>query len=376
MGPDGQDSLESCPSGPVAMQGPPLDSSSLREIETITTDLVRQAGRMALERFRLPIPVEYKRQNRSDPVTEADRSVEAYLRTSIEREFPDHAILGEEGTEVDLEQRDFLWALDPVDGTTNFVAGLPLFATSAGLLWRGMPVVGAIFLPVAPQAAEPCGPNGEVAGRPAANLEIRGAVVHARLGGGAFLNGDQVAASEAPMPDPSRLAGLPGHHARQFRRRDTLRANPGEPRALGSVCYETAMVACGIFQYAVFRRPQLWDVAAGSLIVREAGGEALLWDGRRWRRLERFEPVPDLKRPEQRTLRFWRGTVLVGGKSVAGYVAGRLRPGMGAGDRLATAVARLLGLGRSGKGAPPEPQHAGCVNEGVRDDRSPERAGG
>ncbi len=296
----------------------------LQDIEARAVHLVYRAGQMALERFWRPLRVEYKQENRMDPVTEADRGIEAFLRSAIAREFPEHAILGEEGTELEVAQREFLWVLDPVDGTTNFVNGLPIFACSAGLLRRGEPVVGAIFLPVAPRTARPMTAPGAEA--ETSVLQLRSAVLHARLGGGAFLAGDPVRATEASVPESSSLAGLPGFHAHQFHRLEHLRQKPGEIRCLGSVCFEASMVATGVFRYAVFRRPKPWDVAAASLIVREAGGLAMCWTGSQWVELTRFDPMSNPKKPEETGLRFWEAVTLMGGSQVARFVADRLRP--------------------------------------------------
>jgi len=319
------------------MSSSSVDVESFQEIESQITELVRRAGQLALEHFRLPLQVEFKQENRSDPVTQADKAVEEFLKSAILERFPGHAIIGEEGTEIDVERHDFLWALDPVDGTNNFMNGLPLFGCSAGLLYRGEPVVGAIFLPVAPRAAgERVAPDGS------RSLQLGGAVLHARLGGGAFLDDEQVRASEEPKPEPSSLVGLPGHHSHQFRRSGGLRYNPGELRSLGSVCYETGMVACGIFRYAIFRRPRLWDVAAGVSIVREAGGTALRWNGTTWEPLTRFDPMSPSKKPGEASLRHWTATVLLGGSESAHFVAERIRPGMGLLNRVGEGIAGLV----------------------------------
>jgi hypothetical protein len=114
-----------------------------------------------------------------------------------------------------------------------------------------------------------------------------------------------------------------------------LAQRSGEARNLGSIVAEIAMVATGGFQYAVFGGPKLWDVAAGALIVREAGGAALTWEGGRWRPIERFRaprPRPSkLKReprqPEKpKTLRDWSQPVLVAGPGAAGHVGAGLAP--------------------------------------------------
>jgi myo-inositol-1(or 4)-monophosphatase len=319
------------------MSSATVNAEDLLVIESQITELVRQAGQIALSHFQLPLHVEFKRDNRSDPVTEADREVEEFLKSSITERFPGHAIIGEEGTEVDVERHEFLWALDPVDGTTNFMNGLPLFGCSAGLLFRGEPVIGAIFLPVAPRAAFQNGsPDGD------GSLQLGSAVLHARLGGGAYLDGEQVRASEAPKPEPSSLVGLPGHHSHQFMRSGALLYNPGELRSLGSVCYETGMVACGIFRYAIFRNPRLWDVAAGVSIIREAGGSALRWNGSTWEPLVRFDPMLPRKKPVEASLRHWHGSVLLGGSESTRFVAERIRPGMSLWGRVGARIVRAV----------------------------------
>jgi myo-inositol-1(or 4)-monophosphatase len=308
------------------MNAESLDQQLLVRIEALAVRWVQEAGQVAMRRFQRPMEVEYKQENRADPVTEVDRGIEALLRSHITAEFPDHAVLGEEGTDIEVARRDFVWVLDPVDGTTNFVNGLPLFACSAALLFKGSPVAGAIFLPVAARTAGVMSCTIAGGEEDVSSLQIGSGVLHARLGGGAFLDADPVKASDAPVPESSSLTGMPGHHARQFQRRDKLRANPGELRSLGSVCYETAMVASGVFRYSLFRRPKLWDVAAGAIIVPEAGGLCLAWLDGEWRPVTRFEPMANPRKPEERGLRFWATATLMGGSRVASFVADRLTP--------------------------------------------------
>lgn len=316
------------------------DREYLREVESTVTALVREAGRIALRYFHLPLEVEFKKENLSDPVTQADKAVEEFLKTEISRRYPDHGILGEEGTQIEVENRDFLWALDPVDGTTNFMNGLPLFGSSAGLLYRGRPVVGAIYVPVAPRLS---GRNQDAGtANPGDASALRDAVLHARLDGGTFMDSEEVHTSSAQMPEPSSLVGLPGHHSRQFRRRERMRKSPGELRCLGSVSYETAMVACGVFRYSIFRRPWLWDVAAGVLLVKEAGGSVMKWNGEGWDPFVRFEPMSSPKDPKELSLRHWNGTVLIGGSQSAGFVAERVRPGRSLLSRIADTVGGIF----------------------------------
>ena len=299
------------------------DDGSLKEIEERAVRLVREAGAIALSGFGRPLQVAYKERSRANPVTDVDREVEAFLRSAIWESFPEHSLLGEEGDEPVPDGGDALWVVDPLDGTINFLNGLPLFACSLALLRRGEPVVGAIYLPVAPATA--CA-RTQSGGEPIPVVPARGAVLHARLGGGALLDGMPVRVSDASELEASSLSGLPGNHVRQFKRMDGLRRRPGEPRCLGSVCFEAALVAAGVFRYAVFGKPKLWDVAAASLIVREAGGVALRWAGDGWVDLARFDPMPNPRSRADAALRFWEAATLVAGASVGGYVADRLRP--------------------------------------------------
>jgi myo-inositol-1(or 4)-monophosphatase len=326
-----------------SISGGDAGAERLREIEARAAEMVREAGAMALESFRRPLHIEFKGDRPWDPVTNVDRVVEEFLRGEIARHFPDHAVLGEEGTDLELPEQDMLWVLDPIDGTTNFLNGLPLFACSAALLQRGVPVAGAMFLPVAPRPpiSRPPGEGAPPAGE--ASPLVGYSVVHARLGGGAYLDGSPARASDAEKPHPASLTGFPGHHARQLSRSGDLTGEPGELRSLGSICFEAAMVAVGVLRYAVFRLPAIWDVAAAGLIVREAGGECYQWCGGRWQRLTRFQAMANPKKPSERHLRYWRAPILVGGRPVAHHVASRLRPRVTLRARAAEVVSRLLG---------------------------------
>ena len=97
--------------------------------------------------------IDYKDKEQRDPVTDADKTTQEYLSQEITKKFPGHGILGEEGggeeagDQEDVPSPDFLWVLDPLDGTTNFLNGLPVYASSIGVLYRGRPVAAALFLP-------------------------------------------------------------------------------------------------------------------------------------------------------------------------------------------------------------------------------------
>ena len=150
-----------------------IDTAILEEIDTFSVQIAREAGHILLEHFNEPLEVSYKGEKNTDPVTIADRTSEEYLKQAIKRKFPDHSILGEEEGISSQSSSPFTWVMDPLDGTANFINGLPFFAVSIGVLWRNFPVAGSIYVPVSHKTTE--------------------GVYHGCLGKGAFFNGERIA---------------------------------------------------------------------------------------------------------------------------------------------------------------------------------------
>ena len=280
------------------------DGSVLRELEAAAVRLARGAGAVLLRYQPGGTRADYKGKDGNDPVTEADLRVEEYLREEISREFPEHGMVAEESAEATgVDDADFLWAVDPLDGTKNFVAGLPFYAVSIGLLYRGMPVVGSLFLP------------STFAGE---------GVYHARAGGGAFAEETPLRVNPNALPEPSGLASLPASYGRGFASKGKGRRGLGEMRTMGSIACEMVLVARGVFQVAVFTGSHIWDVAAGVVLIREAGGDVLEWRRGGWRRLQEFV-ARDGERGAQ-ALRRWRAPLLAGNPGMVDHLASAIRP--------------------------------------------------
>ncbi|MEE8304870.1 MAG: inositol monophosphatase family protein, partial [Candidatus Tectomicrobia bacterium] len=96
------------------------DRQLLVEAEAVCVDAARQAGAVLLGYFRSQLQVEFKEKGQQSPVTEADRQSEELLRAALSKAFPEHGIIGEEGEDVVNPEADYVWFLDPLDGTTNF----------------------------------------------------------------------------------------------------------------------------------------------------------------------------------------------------------------------------------------------------------------
>ncbi len=124
----------------------PLSPESISEFLDFARTIATEAGKGIADRFNSrSFSVEAK--DDGSPVTEADQEAERYLRDCIAREFPEHGIIGEEFGAKGTNQ-EFIWVLDPIDGTKSFVHGVPLFGTLIGLLYRKRPVIGLIHQPV------------------------------------------------------------------------------------------------------------------------------------------------------------------------------------------------------------------------------------
>ena len=124
-----------------------LSESALEEIAEAARSLAQQGGDILLDRFHATIEVSFKGQNAHDPVTEVDHAIEDLIRDEVHQHFPTHGVLGEERDNGGPTDAEIVWVIDPLDGTSNFINGIGLFACSIGVLHRGRPVAGALWLP-------------------------------------------------------------------------------------------------------------------------------------------------------------------------------------------------------------------------------------
>ena len=225
---------------------------------TEAEQIARAAGELLKQFYESGVVTEYKGD--VDLVTEADRASERLIVEQLRRAFPEHGILGEEGTR-EHSAAEFLWHVDPLDGTTNFAHGFPVFCVSLGLEHR---------------------PPGLVAGADGTLLAgvihdpLRNETFTAAQGEGARLNGHPMHVSRVnELAEALVATGFPSHkrHANpniHFYQQFTLRSH-GVRRA-GSAALDLAYVACGRFDAYWEFNLNSWDTAAGALLVQEAGG--------------------------------------------------------------------------------------------------------
>ena len=294
-----------------------LDSLIVSEIQSLAVDAACGAGQILKNYFGSQIQVDYKGKGQSDPVSVADTESQAYLENRIKDKFSDHGILGEEDKlSKDTPAPDIVWVLDPLDGTRNFVGGLPIYACSVGVLFKGRPVVGAIYIPW---------PN-----------ESGAIIVSGKKGDGSRIGSDSVSVFDADAPSSNLMIGLPSSFRSSYKFVNNRKKGMGEVRVVGSIAYEMAITAMGIYQYSFVASGRLWDVAAGVLIVNEAGGQTLVGvsnskteknsgKGLEWEKLESFFPEFTSGVTTLEDMRSWSMPLLVGGSGVTSSIARSLR---------------------------------------------------
>jgi len=222
--------------------------------------IAREAGALIMEYFHRGLKIEYKGE--ADLVTAADRASEALIRERIGKQFPTHDVLGEEQGLND-QGGEYRWYVDPLDGTTNFAHGYPVFCVSLALEQRS----GSTATRVAGVVYDP----------------TRDELFAAAQGGGAQLNGQPIRVSKiAHLKECLVATGFPSHKRHKnpnihFYHQITLRTH-GVRRA-GSAALDLCNVACGRFDGFWEFNLNPWDTAAGVLIVEEAGGKVSRFDG-------------------------------------------------------------------------------------------------
>lgn len=236
------------------MSGAFADRAALRETALIAA---RGAGRIQKERARTRVAVEKK--GAADIITEVDRECEAFIVAVIRSRHPDHGVLGEEGAQQE-GRGEYLWIIDPLDGTKNYAHGYGKSCVSIAVAARGEPILGVVYHPRADE------------------------LFVAEAGAGATLNGQPISVSPIPELGSAMVASALTYDGRQADKRQLARLcrvlEAAEAvRSDGCAALDLCDVACGRLEAYFERGIQSWDIAAGGLIVREAGGQISAFNG-------------------------------------------------------------------------------------------------
>ncbi|MBE9115450.1 inositol monophosphatase [Lusitaniella coriacea LEGE 07157] len=236
------------------------DKQQLQNFLDIATEAVLRAG-VVLKDYWGNLKAIEEKGSGGDLVTEVDKKSEAIVLQVLRDRVPHHPILAEESGQLGkTENSEYLWAIDPLDGTTNYAHNYPVACISVALLINGKPCVGAIYNP------------------------FRNELFRAALGLGATLNYRPIRVSSTATLSNSLLAS-----GFAYDRRETLDNNYAEfcylthltqgVRRAGSAALDLAAVACGRFEGYWERGIKPWDIAAGIILVEEAGGRVTAYDG-------------------------------------------------------------------------------------------------
>jgi len=212
----------------------------------------REAGDLICRDFQNLTESDIQAKGKNDFVTRVDREAEAIIKSAISQNFPEHRILAEE-TGYSAQANEFLWVIDPLDGTTNFIHGIPHFAVSLALLKNEQAIFALIYDPLSQDR------------------------FHAAPGQGAFLNDRPIAVSqEANLSSALGATGFPFKapqflpaYAKTFK---SLLAKCKDMRRCGSAALDLAYTACGRYDFFWEAHLLPWDFMAGKLLIAEAGG--------------------------------------------------------------------------------------------------------
>ena len=234
-------------------------TANMKEKELIES-LARQAGDALMRHFRQDWALLRQRGTAKDVATRYDKEVDSLIIAGIQRYYPSHSLLTEESGSLQGDP-EWLWIVDSLDGTGNFANFNPLFSVCIALMNQDEPVLGAVYAPAIDEFY--CAEKGK----------------------GAYLNGMKIQVSDVSDLGHSYVLYCEGGDKNKVRTGELLHEvypHVTDIRKLGSAGLETAWVAAGRRDAYYTTRIEPWDVAAGVLLVQEAGGRVSDFEGNRW----------------------------------------------------------------------------------------------
>lgn len=221
-------------------------------------EIVKEAGKIILSAHNQENTITAK-EGKKNFVTMYDVAVQEFLFCELAKKFPDAEFVGEEG-ENNLNSKSLHFIIDPIDGTTNFMQDYRCSCISVALCEGNNIIAGVVYNPYSNE------------------------IFSAENGKGAYLNGEKISVSDRPLSDGLALFGTSPYHPENTEETFALLRKvfdfSRDIRRSGSAAYDICMVACGRCEIFFEKSLQPWDVAAGTLILKEAGGIALNYTGK------------------------------------------------------------------------------------------------
>lgn len=217
----------------------PAQEFDIQKALSTARDIASEAGEVALSEFGT-VAASYKSDG--SMVTRTDRAVESMIREALNEAYPDHAILGEEEGLEGIDGASSVWIVDPIDGTNNFVFGLPLWGVSLGLFRNNEPCAGVMYMPCTDQ------------------------MFSAASGLGVFLNGEPVAAQDGDEINENELLTISSPPLGRWKLDLCMK-----PRIYGCASFAMATVPAGVSRALIHTSYYIWDAAAALCMMKEAG---------------------------------------------------------------------------------------------------------
>lgn len=232
-----------------------------KELE-LAKKLASGSGVYLWDVFMNNLKINYKHKSKHEVVTEYDSRIEDNIIKEISERFPNHQYLGEEDGYGENSESDYLWIIDPIDGTTNFTVKNPLFGISIALAYKGEIVLGVIYIPFSKE------------------------LFWAEKGKGAYVNKDKINVSKTDNLKSAFITYCHGYKdvnvKRMLKAYSHFKVESFEARQLGSAVVEFTWVACGRTDTIFIPGTNAWDVASGAVIVKEAGGGVTDFKNKEW----------------------------------------------------------------------------------------------
>lgn len=240
--------------------------NSSKQYLQVATDAAKKGGVIFKKYFGRPEKISKKEGNKFNLVTPADLAIEKLIKNIITKNFPHHQILGEESGWNEEKENNFKWIIDPIDGTTNFIQGIPLCAISIALWDEKGPLVAVVYDP------------------------LHEKLYQAERGKGAKMNGKKISVSTVTKFE-NALGGFGWNEAydptlmNAVRLCESIITNARKSRVLATTTLQMAYTAESVFDFFAVNAIRVWDFAASYLLITEAGGKVTDWNGK----------VPDLQ---------------------------------------------------------------------------------
>jgi len=274
-------------------------------------DVLLESINQSLDLIRLSIKEDYKISDKNhvkgdNPVTDIDHDSQNLIIKKIKENFPLHGILGEEGNQSESTKSDYLWIIDPIDGTKNFINQLPLYCVSIAVFYKGAPLIGSVGIPWDSNA-----------------------IIYAIKDEGIKSNFSSIKKiANKDKPVPGIISFAPTFFQSSYAINKDFYKHSGELRNLGATALEMALVANGNAQLALSGYAFTWDFAASWILIKESGKEILFgnMEKNKWEDINPWNEFFINGHYNLKKLKSWRGKFVAFDKGLYDYIVNNINP--------------------------------------------------